>query len=235
MSTITSTTPKEIEKHSPTLSQASTISSDGPPTPGPGFAGGPYRASPSSNKSKRKPEPPFKDIGFREVNYVSRLDVPNSTINTSKSSPISPMSHGPYTPSIYSPQTPAESPAPFNLGWTDGDEAEEEPVTLPTPLAVKKSTEKTAFDPECVPKPTYYELEKPYGGTKHFMMAHGLRYYNHEDCEIRKEILEQLKDLEWQNRVNTARDEYVRTGKVSEGLLPEVAVEYQREVEEVEA
>lgn len=175
MSTIASTTPQNIAKHSPTLSQASTISSDGPPTPGQGFGGGPYRASPSSNKSKTKSESPFKDIGFREVNYVSRLDVPNSTINTSKVSPISPMSHGPYTPSIYSPQTPAEAPVPFNLGWTDGDEAEEETVTPPAPLAVKKNNDKTTFDPDCVPKPTYYELEKPYGGTKHFMMAHGLR------------------------------------------------------------
>jgi hypothetical protein len=31
------------------------------------------------------------------------------------------------------------------------------------------------FNPESVAKPSFYELEKPYGGTKHFMMAHGLR------------------------------------------------------------
>jgi hypothetical protein len=40
--------------------------------------------------------------------------------------------------------------------------------------------------------------------------------YDKEDCHVRRQILDQLKDLEWQNRVNTAREEYARTGKLPE-------------------
>jgi hypothetical protein len=58
--------------------------------------------------------------------------------------------------------------------------------------------------------------------------------YDAGDCEIRNEILEQLSQLEWQNRVNSAREELARTGKVSVHLLSsEVAAEYCRVVEEV--
>lgn len=31
------------------------------------------------------------------------------------------------------------------------------------------------FNPTQIPKPTFHDLEEPYGGTKHFMMAHGLK------------------------------------------------------------
>lgn len=31
------------------------------------------------------------------------------------------------------------------------------------------------FNPTQIPKPTFQDLEEPYGGTKHFMMAHGLK------------------------------------------------------------
>lgn len=31
------------------------------------------------------------------------------------------------------------------------------------------------FNPNQIPKPTFHDLEEPYGGTKHFMMAHGLK------------------------------------------------------------
>lgn len=31
------------------------------------------------------------------------------------------------------------------------------------------------FNPNLIPKPTFQDLEEPYGGTKHFMMAHGLK------------------------------------------------------------
>lgn len=31
------------------------------------------------------------------------------------------------------------------------------------------------FNPTQIPKPTFRDLEEPYGGTKHFMMAHGLK------------------------------------------------------------
>lgn len=31
------------------------------------------------------------------------------------------------------------------------------------------------FNPSQIPKPTFQDLEEPYGGTKHFMMAHGLK------------------------------------------------------------
>lgn len=31
------------------------------------------------------------------------------------------------------------------------------------------------FNPNQIPKPTFRDLEEPYGGTKHFMMAHGLK------------------------------------------------------------
>lgn len=31
------------------------------------------------------------------------------------------------------------------------------------------------FNPAQIPKPTFHDLEEPYGGTKHFMMAHGLK------------------------------------------------------------
>lgn len=31
------------------------------------------------------------------------------------------------------------------------------------------------FNPNQIPKPTFQDLEEPYGGTKHFMMAHGLK------------------------------------------------------------
>jgi hypothetical protein len=41
--------------------------------------------------------------------------------------------------------------------------------------SIESVKEKLAFDPDHVPKPSDYELEKPFGGRKHFMMAHGLR------------------------------------------------------------
>lgn len=93
------------------------------------------------------------------------------------------------------------------------------------------------FNPSQIPKPTFQDLEEPYGGTKHFMMAHGLKCkftlpsysiysisslihsymllmrflgYDSTDCAIREEILGQLRDMEWQNRVNDAREEFVR-------------------------
>lgn len=95
------------------------------------------------------------------------------------------------------------------------------------------------FNPTQIPKPTFRDLEEPYGGTKHFMMAHGLKCkfppysiyplthslvyaeclmlihsfflgYDSTDCAIREEILGQLRDMEWQNRVNDAREEFVR-------------------------
>lgn len=34
--------------------------------------------------------------------------------------------------------------------------------------------------------------------------------YDSTDCAIREEILGQLRDMEWQNRVNDAREEFVR-------------------------
>lgn len=33
----------------------------------------------------------------------------------------------------------------------------------------------SSFNPNQIPKPTFRDLEEPYGGTKHFMMAHGLK------------------------------------------------------------
>ncbi|KAL9529907.1 hypothetical protein SMMN14_06371 [Sphaerulina musiva] len=69
------------------------------------------------------------------------------------------------------------------------------------------------FNPTQIPKPTFHDLEEPYGGTKHFMMAHGLKWYDSTDCAIREKILGQLRDMEWQNRVNDAREEFVRMGE----------------------
>lgn len=102
------------------------------------------------------------------------------------------------------------------------------------------------FNPNLIPKPTFQDLEEPYGGTKHFMMAHGLKCkfppnstsslthlysliciclilmlllihsfflgYDSTDCAIREKILGQLRDMEWQNRVNAAREEFVGRG-----------------------
>lgn len=34
--------------------------------------------------------------------------------------------------------------------------------------------------------------------------------YDSTDCAIREKILGQLRDMEWQNRVNDAREEFVR-------------------------
>lgn len=40
------------------------------------------------------------------------------------------------------------------------------------------------FNPTQIPKPTFRDLEEPYGGTKHFMMAHGLKckFIPHTPC-----------------------------------------------------
>lgn len=40
------------------------------------------------------------------------------------------------------------------------------------------------FNPNQIPKPTFQDLEEPYGGTKHFMMAHGLKckFTPHTSC-----------------------------------------------------
>lgn len=37
------------------------------------------------------------------------------------------------------------------------------------------SNNPSLFNPNQIPKPTFHDLEEPYGGTKHFMMAHGLK------------------------------------------------------------
>lgn len=37
--------------------------------------------------------------------------------------------------------------------------------------------------------------------------------YDSTDCAIREKILGQLRDMEWQNRVNDAREEFVRMGE----------------------
>lgn len=36
--------------------------------------------------------------------------------------------------------------------------------------------------------------------------------YDSTDCAIREKILGQLRDMEWQNRVNDAREEFVGRG-----------------------
>lgn len=47
------------------------------------------------------------------------------------------------------------------------------------------------FNPTQIPKPTFHDLEEPYGGTKHFMMAHGLKckFPPHTPCTPRPHSL----------------------------------------------
>ncbi|CAK4032786.1 Hypothetical predicted protein [Lecanosticta acicola] len=66
----------------------------------------------------------------------------------------------------------------------------------------------TAFDPNSVPKPSNYELEKPYGGTKGFMESYGLKVWELDDHEERKAILDGLREHEWQSRVEAARERH---------------------------
>ncbi|EME88555.1 uncharacterized protein MYCFIDRAFT_89220 [Pseudocercospora fijiensis CIRAD86] len=135
---------------------------------------------------------------------------PHSTSSSSSSSSPSSSEEVIYTPSIYTPQTPHLLPPEISpLGW-DEDHHEDHPAPEPLRIRKKRRVGKGSFDEMMVPKPSDDELERPWGGRRRFMLSHGLKYDDEKDCDLRKQILEQIRELEWQNRINAAREEFFR-------------------------
>ncbi|KXT00195.1 hypothetical protein AC578_7026 [Pseudocercospora eumusae] len=157
-------------------------------------------------------------LGFGGLPYKPSMSIDSTTllVNNNKSPSVSSPSSSSssddqqitYSPSIYSPQTP-QIPS-YPVGW------EEDPAPAPEPLKIRKHQqhkrggEGGSFDESSVPKPSDDELERPWGGRRRFMLSHGLKYYDEKDCDLRKRILDQIRELEWQNRINAAREEFFR-------------------------
>ncbi|KAF2158665.1 hypothetical protein M409DRAFT_30829 [Zasmidium cellare ATCC 36951] len=53
---------------------------------------------------------------------------------------------------------------------------------------------------------------KSYGGHYYFMLTYNLNMYDDEDFEYSKQILEEIKKEEFENRVDRAREEYEKKG-----------------------
>ncbi|KAK4505808.1 hypothetical protein PRZ48_003773 [Zasmidium cellare] len=68
------------------------------------------------------------------------------------------------------------------------------------------------FDPSSIPYPTNHEITKSYGGHNYFMLSYNLKMYDEEDFEYSKQILEEIKRQVYEDRVETAKEEYEKGG-----------------------
>ncbi|KXT18349.1 hypothetical protein AC579_968 [Pseudocercospora musae] len=173
-----------------------------------------YSTSNTTADPPRSPLSPLQSprgtkFGFGGLPYKPSMSIDSTLLNTSASSSSSSSPSDEHIicgPSICNSPTPQVPSGPMG-GWGQ----ERDPA--PGPLRIRKKRrrlEDGSFDETTVPKPSDYELEKPWGGSRHFMMSHGLKYYDEKDCDLRKQILDQIRELEWQNRINAAREEFYR-------------------------
>ncbi|KAF7188683.1 hypothetical protein HII31_09935 [Pseudocercospora fuligena] len=163
----------------------------------------PPRSPLSPSQSPRGTKFGFGGLPYKPSMSIDSTILTKSTSSSSSSSPSDEQII--YSPSIYSPQTP-QIPEIGPMGWVEGNDPAPEPLRI----RKKRRLEDGTFDETTVPKPSDDELEKPWGGRRHFMMSHGLKYYDEKDCDLRKQILDQIRELEWQNRINAAREEFYR-------------------------
>ena len=77
------------------------------------------------------------------------------------------------------------------MGWAEENDPAPEPLRIHKKRRIdSEGVQGSSFDETSVPKPSDDELEKPWGGRRHFMMSHGLKCKYRSEAEVKVKAYE---------------------------------------------